>query len=223
MVNIINNAIDKNEFPDKWKIARVSPIPKIDQPLDMKDYRPISILPVLSKVYERVILYQLCDFIERNAIYSANQSGFRKGHSTTTLLLKLRDDIIRAMNRSEVTLAILIDYSKAFDTINHNTLIKKLRSLNFSISSLKLIMSYLSNRQQFVQVNDKRSSTLPIHFGVPQGSIQGPVLFNLYVTELSDQITSHSIQYADDTSLYRHSILIDFLSNILYRMNRSYN
>ena len=110
------------------------------------------------------------------------------------------------MNTSEVTLSILIDYSKAFDTIDHGTLLRKLKAMNFDISSLKIIASYLSNRRQFVQVNDKKSPTLPIHFGVPQGSILGPVLFNLYVTDLSDQISSHSIQYADDTTLYRHSI-----------------
>ncbi|MEM6999126.1 MAG: reverse transcriptase domain-containing protein, partial [Pseudomonadota bacterium] len=167
LVNIINNSIDNHIFPDKWKIARVSPVPKIDQPTKLKDYRPISILPVLSKVYERVILSQLCQFIERNSLYCPNQSGFRKGHTTTTLLLKLRDDIIQVMSKSEVTLSLLIDYSKAFDTIDHCTLIEKLKKLNFSNKSLKIIMSYLSNRQQFVQVNDKRSPTQAIHFGVP--------------------------------------------------------
>ena len=214
LVHIINNSIDRNIFPDKWKIARVSPVPKIDQPIKLKDYRPISILPVLSKVYERVILYQLCDFIERNSVYRPNQSGFRKGHSTTTLLLKLRDDIIEAMSKSEVTLSILIDYSKAFDTIDHSTLIEKLKKLNFSNSSLKIIMSFLSNRQQFIQVNDKISPTQAIHFGVPQGSILGPVLFNLSVTELSDQISSYSIQYADDTTVYRRSKIRDILQCI---------
>ncbi|XP_066930768.1 uncharacterized protein [Clytia hemisphaerica] len=202
------------EDAHKWKIARVSPVPKIDHPTKLKDYRPISILPVLSKVYERVILTQLCDFIERNSLYRPNQSGFRKGHTTTTLLLKLRDDIIKAMNKSEITLSILIDYSKAFDTIDHFTLIDKLKKLNFSSMSLQIIISYLTNRQQFVQVNDKRSPVQPIHFGVPQGSILGPVLFNLYVTELSDQISSLSIQYADDTTLYRHSKIRDILQCI---------
>jgi len=144
-------------------------------------------------------------------LYRPNQSGFRKGHTTTTLLLKLRDDIIQAMSKSEVTLSILIDYSKAFDTIDHCTLIEKLKKLNFSNKSLKIIMSYLSNRQQFVQVNDKRSPIQAIHFGVPQGSILGPVLFNLYVAELSDQISSLSIQYADDATLYRHSRIRDIL------------
>ena len=109
MVHIINTLIDQEIFPKQWKISRVCPIPKTDNPTSIKDYRPISVLSVLSKVYERVILNQLCSFIETQNLYNINQSGFRKGHSTNTLLLKLRDDIRTAMNRSEVTLSILID------------------------------------------------------------------------------------------------------------------
>ena len=204
LVHIINNCIEKGIFPDTWKVARVCPIPKEEHPKDVTEYRPISILPVLSKIYERVILSQLCDYIEHQALYNDTQSGFRKGHSTTSILLKLRDDIQKAMNKSEVTLAVLIDYSKAFDTIDHNLLLEKLSKLNFSNHTLKLISSYLTNRKQYVQVDDKLSSVKPTFFGVPQGSILGPVLFNLYVTNLSDVIKSNSMQYADDTSMYRH-------------------
>ena len=194
LVHIINNCIDKKIFPRQWKVARVCPIPKIDSPIKIKDYRPISVLPVLSKVFERVILAQLCKFIEDKALYHQTQSGFRKGHSTTTLLVKLRDDIKKAMAKSEVTLSILIDYSKAFDTIDHTNLLLKLRDMNFSIDSLQLLSNYLKDRKQYVQVEDKTSSIKSMFFGVPQGSILGPVLFNLYVVELSDQIISNSIQ-----------------------------
>ena len=114
VVNIIINCIDKNDFPRAWKIARVCPIPKIDNPIDVTKYRPISVLCILSKVFERVILTQLCNYIEVKASYNLTQSGFRKGHSTSTLLLKLRDDIKRAMNTSEVTLGILLDFSKQY-------------------------------------------------------------------------------------------------------------
>lgn len=214
LVNIINNCIDKKIFPRQWKIARVCPIPKIDLPIKIKDYRPISVLPVLSKVFERVILHQLCKFIEDKALYRQTQSGFRKGHSTTTLLIKLRDDIKKAMSKSEVTLSILIDYSKAFDTIDHLNLLLKLRDMNFSSDSLQILSSYLLERRQYVQVEDKTSSLKPMYFGVPQGSILGPVLFNLYVVELSDQVTSSSIQYADDTTLYRHCKLKDLQETI---------
>ena len=132
VVHIINSCIDRKIFPRQWKTARVCPIPKVESPTCVKDYRPISILPVLSKIYERVILNQLCSFIERNNLYNETQPGFRKGHTTNTLLLKLRDDIKKAMSKSEVTVSILIDYSKAFDTIDHEMLLQKLNNLNFS-------------------------------------------------------------------------------------------
>ena len=136
MVNIINNCIDKNVFTTVWKTARVCTIPKIDNPIDVTKYRPISVLCILSKVFERVILTQLCNYMEVKASYNLTQSGFRKGHPTITLLLKLRDDIIRAMSTSEVTLGILLDFSKAFDTIEHLTLLQKLYKMNFSVEAL---------------------------------------------------------------------------------------
>ena len=203
VVHIINSSIDKELFPDNWKIARVCPVPKVDNPLYEKDFRPISILPILSKVYEKVILQQLIAYIDKSAIYNTTQSGFRKGHSTQTMLLKFRDDIQKALNRNEITMSVLIDYSKAFDTINHEILVKKLINLNFSKSSIRIIMSYLTNRHQYTQVDDVVSCRLPIYFGVPQGSILGPVLFNIYVADLSSSIKSDSIQYADDTTIYK--------------------
>ena len=146
MVNIINDCIDKNVFPTAWKVARVCFIPKIGNPKDVTEYRPISVLCIWSKVFERVILTQLCNYMEVKASYNLTQSGFRKGHSTSTLLLKLRDDIKRAMNTSEVTLRILLNFSKAFDTIDHLTLLQKLYKMNFSVEALKLIQSYISER-----------------------------------------------------------------------------
>ena len=118
------------------------------------------------------------------------------------------------MNAKEVTLAVLIDYSKAFDTIDHTILVKKLISLDFDKKSVMIIMNYLTNRRQFVQIEDKASNTLPIHFGVPQGSILGPILFNLYVAELPNHIESESIQYADDTTIYRHCDKAEIVNTI---------
>ena len=109
---IINNFIKINQFPDIWKLARISPIPKIQLPVELKDYRPVSILPILSKIYERVVLEQITNFIEKKLIYHHYQSGYRKNHSTATLLAKLRDDIKEAMKASEITLAVFTDYLK---------------------------------------------------------------------------------------------------------------
>ena len=198
MMHITNTSIDQEIFAEQWNISRVCPIPKTDNPTSIKDYRPISVLSVLSKVYKRVILNQLGSFIETQNLYNINQSGFRKGHPTNMLLLKLRDDIKTEMNRSEVALSLLTDYSKAFDTIDHRISLEKLQNMNFAKNTI--ICSYLIERYQNVQIEDKRSTLLPMFFGAPQGSI----LFNLYIAELADRIYSTTIQYADDTTLYRH-------------------
>ena len=119
--------------------------------------------------------------------------------------MKIKSDILKAMDSGEITLSVMADFSKAFDTVDFETLIKKLHQLNFSKSSLLILSSYLSNRQQFVQINDKESNKLTVLNGVPQGSILGPVLFNIYVHDLSANTDAECIQYADDTSLYRHT------------------
>ena len=168
----------------------------------------ISILPVLSKIYEKVILKQLFDYIERTSICNSTQSGFQKGYSTQTILLKFRDDIQKALNKNEMTMSVFIDYSKAFGTIQHQTLIKKLANLNFN--SIKIILSCLCNRQQMI----KKSSYRPIYFGVPQGSILGRVLFIIYVSSLPSCLKSNSIQYADDTSFYLSNSMRNIQSTI---------
>ena len=129
-------------------MARVCPVPKIDSPINEKDFRPISILPVISKIYEKVILKQLSDYRERTSIYNSPKSGFEKGHSTQTILLKFRDDRQKALNKNEITMSVFIDYSKAFDTIQYATRIKKLVNLNFSSISIKIILRYLSTNSQ---------------------------------------------------------------------------
>ena len=116
------------------------------------------------------------------------------------------------MNRTEVTLSVLIDYSKAFDAIDHLILFKKLQNMNFTKNTIKIICNYLIERYQYVQVEDKRSTLLPMFFGVPQGSLLGPVLFNLHVTEFADRTYSTTIQYADNTNLYRHFKISSFMN-----------
>ena len=205
LTHIINSSISSSTFPDEWKISRICPVPKVPNPSSLAEYRPISILPVLSKVFERIILQQLSEHIESKSIYLQKQSGFRKCHSTTTLLLKLRDNIKNAMKNGEVTIAIFADFSKAFDTVDYEILLSHLSNLGISRNLVKLLGDYLSNRYQYVQINDKLSKKLLVSFGVPQGSILGPVLFNLYVTSIDTNGPSEYLLYADDTTLLRYT------------------
>ena len=191
-------------FPGIWKIARISPIPKIVNPSQLKDERPISIPPILSKIYERLVLQQMTEFIEKQLIYHKHQSRYRKNHSTTTLLMKLYEDIKTSMNKSEITIAIFADYFKAFHTIDFYSLIQKMHTFNFSKNFLYWTMNYLIFRQYFVQIEAHFSTLLTSEFGVSQGYILGPILFNLCVADMS-QMTPESecLQYEDDTTLYR--------------------
>ena len=187
-------------------------------PVEPSDYRPISILPILSKVYERLIMNQMTNFLENEELLSAHQSGFRKGYCTTTTCIKIKNDILKAMNRGEVTLAVLADFSKAFDTVDFETLVKKLHMLRFSKKSLLIISNYLSHRYQYVQFDDNKSSVLNVTNGVLQGSILGPILFNIYGHDMAAKTTAKCVQYADDSSIYRHTKRTE-LENCTREMN----
>ena len=160
---------------------------------------------MLSKIYERLVLTQLLEYLENKHALNGNNSGFRKGHSTISVLLRIRDDIIKAMKKGEVTLIAFADFSKAFDTVDYAIVLKKLHEVGFSRGALYWVLNYLTERKQFVQVNEKQSETASVEFGIPQGSILGPTLFNLYVNDLQTNCSSTCTQYADDTTLYEHS------------------
>ncbi|CAB3981945.1 Hypothetical predicted protein [Paramuricea clavata] len=142
--------ISNNSFPKIWKLARVSPIPKTDHPVESDDFRPIAILPALSKIYERLVLKQLLLYIEDHNILHSGMSGYRKGHSTNSVLLRIRDDIIHAMKKGEVTLIAFADFSKAFDTVEYATVFKKLHNVGFSHDAIYWVLNYLTGRKQYV-------------------------------------------------------------------------
>ena len=197
------------------EISRPCQISKVNKPKTPGDYRPISVLPVLPKVYESVIVHQMTLCIEKKIIYYHYQSVYRKNHSTLTLHIELRDDIKRATKSREVILIAFVNYSRAFDTINFNILIYILHSLHFSKNLLYLILDYLSKRSHFVQINSHCSNFLHSKFGVPQGSVLVPVLFNLCVTDMKNYVPSFTcLQYADDCRSCAN-ILTSELSNIL--------
>ena len=159
LTNIINTCIEKSTFPTAWKEARITPIPKIDNPLHEQDLRPISILPAMSKIFEWLVHHQVIEYIDKRTLFENNISGYRKGHSTTTVLLGIRNDIAKAMKRGEITLMVLADYSKAFDTIKFKTVLEKMNSLGFSKSFLQWTVNYLTNRKHFVQIDNFQNTT----------------------------------------------------------------
>ena len=216
LTHIINNCIKRSYFPTKWKMARGSPIPKVVNPTSMNELRPISILPVLSKVFEKAVEIQMLSFAEGASLLHEGLSSFRKGHSATTALLGMRDDIRKALDKGEVTHMVMADFSKAFDTICFRTTLLKLHKVGFTKPSLKWLLSYLCDRRQFVQIDDKSSSCQTIAFGLSQGSILGPMIFNLYVSDLKEVIPASikCSQYADDTTLYHHTPVQDLVGGV---------
>ena len=196
---LYNNIIDTGIFPDKWKIATVTPIPKTTCAVNPTDLRPISLLPIPGKLLEKYITTNL----EGNKFFTENQNGFRKGKSTAGAMTKFLDDVICDLNDSKVCIAAFLDVQKAFDTINHKILLYKLRSSGIGVKLCGLLQNYLENRQQKTKLYNGVSALKPVTIGVPQGSTIGPVMFIMYINDLFD-VLDHAtpLMYADDTVLY---------------------
>ena len=200
---IINQSLLTGIFPNNLKIAKVIPLFKKDNPSLVDNYRPISLLSSLSKLFEKIVFGQVFKYFTDNGLFHILQYGFREGHSTETATLDLSDRIINALDNNETPLAIFMDLSKAFDTLDHNILLSKLSFYGINGTALSWFKSYLSDRTQYVEIQSKKSTMLPITTGVPQGSILGPLLFLIYINDIpSSSDAFNFILYADDTTMF---------------------
>ena len=174
--------MSKGIVPNKLKIARVTPIHKAGENTDVSNYRPISVLPCFSKILERIMYNRLFDYLNKHNMLYNRQFGFQKANSTDHAIIQLADQLIESFNNNKFTIGVFIDLSKAFDTVDHQILLKKLKHYGVVGNNLKWFQSYLSNRKQFIKFNQtEETNTLNIKCGVPQGSILGPLLFLLYI------------------------------------------
>ena len=201
LTKLFNYCIDVGEWPCQWKLSNVTPVYKKDDDTSKTNYRPVSVLSAIPKVFEKVKYDQLYSVF--TSIFSDNMSGFLRGHSCCSALLKLTDDWRLALDKKKDVGVVAIDLSKAFDSICHNLLLAKLKAYGVHDSAIKLIQQYLSGRLQRVKCNGNVSDWLPIRCGVPQGSLLGPLLFNIFVNDVNYSAGTSSLRlYADDTTQY---------------------
>lgn len=201
--NLINKIMDTGECPRHFKVAIVRPLHKSGSKNDVNNYRPISLISNLSKVFEKVIKVRLTAFLERYNIISDKQYGFREGRNTQDAIAFLTSNIYAAIDEGRPALCVFLDLTKAFDTLSHKQLLDSLQDVGIRGKANKLMSSYLSEREQFVMVESTVSTGSVVKFGVPQGTVLGPLLFLVYINSLlSLKLSSTLLSFADDTVLF---------------------
>ena len=199
---IFQACLESGKFPSEWKKANVVPVHKKGDKQISKNYRPISLLPIAGKIFERLLYDKMFEFFIANNLISKNQSGFRPGDSCINQLLSITHEIYQSFDDNLEVRAVFLDISKAFEKVWHKGLIFKLKENCISDKILNIIPDFLSFRKQRVVLNGQAFPWVSIEAGVPQSSIRGPLLFLIYINDLSDDLSTTDKLFEDDTSLF---------------------
>ena len=203
VTDIINCSLMTSTYPSMWKIAEVVPLHKEGDPEIASNNRPISLLSCLSKICDKVALNQYTEHLTNHRLLTEHQSGNRKKHSTETLNIAVTDMLLEAMDNKQLSIVILLDMSKAFDSVDHNMLLQRILNLGVSSAVHKWFKSYLSDRWQYVRIGTTSSARVALSYGIPQGSVLSPFLFNIYTDSLSSVPNSCSLEsYVDDSKTF---------------------
>ena len=220
LVMTFNRFLELGQYPDILKIARVTALHKGGDKVTLDNYRSISVLTHINKIFEKLIYERLNDFVTDYNILEKHQFGFRKGHSTSHGISHLHDTILESIEKKKVCAALFIDLKSAFDTIDHKILENKLFFYGIKGKALKLITSYLTNRKQFIKTDDVMSEVLRVLCGVPQGSVLGPLLFIIYINDMDRCSELNTVLFADDAVL---TMSHKFAKQLQFKFNQEVN
>ena len=216
LTSIFNASLESGVVPAEWKQANITAVHKKDVKTEVSNYRPVSILPVVAKVFEKVVHIQLYSYRQQNSFLHPTQSGFRPGHSTQDVLVASIDDWRKSLNDNLLTSVALVDLFKAFDSIDHDLLLRKLQCYRVGGKESKWFSNYLLERKQRMLINGCASAWSEVTRGVPQGPILGPLLFKIFINDLPSAVTSSIVMmYADDTTLYHSCVDVGDLQQAL--------